>query len=79
VAEETRQLDAVYDRISFGFVDTLRREIAHKLALPLSIFKLDRFSIHGCGPIGLHDDFLSLSELLLRHRRGAFGEPWISR
>jgi hypothetical protein len=57
VAEETRQLDAVYDRISFGFVDTLRREIAHKLALPLSIFKLDRFSIHGCGPIGLHDDF----------------------
>jgi hypothetical protein len=57
VGEETRQLDAVYDRISLGFVDSLRREIADKLALPLSIFKLDRFSIHGCGPIGLHDDF----------------------
>ena len=42
---------------SLGFVDSLRREIADKLALPLSIFKLDRFSIHGCGPIGLHDDF----------------------
>jgi hypothetical protein len=57
VAEETRQLDAVYDRISLGFVDSLRREIAEKLALPLSIFRLDRFSIHGCGPVGLHDDF----------------------
>jgi hypothetical protein len=57
VAEETRQLDAVYDRISFGFVDSLRNEIALKLALPLSIFRLDRFSIHGCGPVGLHDDF----------------------
>src|SRR6476646_4848054 len=52
VAEETRQLDAVYDRISLGFVDSLRREIAHKLALPLSIFHLDSFSMHGCGPIG---------------------------
>lgn len=57
VAEETRQLDAVYDRISLGFVDSLRHEIARKLALPLSIFQLDRFSIHGCGPVGLHDDF----------------------
>jgi hypothetical protein len=57
VAEETRQLDAVYDRISLGFVDSVRRQIADKLALPLSILKLDRFSIHGCGPVGLHDDF----------------------
>jgi hypothetical protein len=57
VAEETRQLDAAYDRISLGFVDSLRTEIARKLALPLSIFQLDRFSMHGCGPIGLHDDF----------------------
>lgn len=57
VAEETRQLDAVYDRISLGFVDSLRNEIARKLVLPLSIFRLDRFSIHGCGPVGLHDDF----------------------
>ena len=57
VAEETRQLDAVYDRISLGFVDSLRHEIARKLELPLSFFRLDRFSIHGCGPVGLHDDF----------------------
>jgi hypothetical protein len=57
VAEETRQLDAAYDRISLGFIDSLRKEIARKLALPLSIFHLDSFSMHGCGPIGLHDDF----------------------
>jgi len=57
VAEETRQLDAVYDHISLGFVDSLRREIARKLTLPLSVLRLDRFSIHGCGPVGLHDDF----------------------
>ncbi len=57
IAEETRELDAVYDRISVGFVDSLRNEIARKLDLPVSIFQLDRFSIHGCGPVGLHDDF----------------------
>jgi hypothetical protein len=57
VGEETRELSAVYDRISVGFVDSLRTEIAAKLGLPLSIFVRDRFSIHGCGPVGLHDDF----------------------
>jgi hypothetical protein len=31
-------------------------EIARKLALPVEAFSLDRFSIHGCGPVGLHDD-----------------------
>ena len=57
IGEETRELSAVYDRISVGFVDSLRNEIASKLGLPLSIFVRDRFSIHGCGPVGLHDDF----------------------
>ena len=42
---------------ALGFVDSLRKEIAHKLDLPLEIFSLDRFSVHGCGPVGLHDDF----------------------
>jgi len=56
VAEETRTFDAVYDHVPIGFVDGLCKEIAQKLDLPLDIFSLDRFSIHGCGPVGLHDD-----------------------
>jgi hypothetical protein len=56
VAEETRTFDALYDYVPLGFVDGVRKEIARKLALPLEIFSLDRFSIHGCGPVGLHDD-----------------------
>jgi hypothetical protein len=56
VAEETRTFDAVYDHVPIGFVDGLRKEIAQKLDLPLDVFSLDRFSIHGCGPVGLHDD-----------------------
>lgn len=56
IAEETRTFDALHDHIPLGFVDSLRREIAAKLDLPSDIFSLDRFSIHGCGPVGLHDD-----------------------
>jgi hypothetical protein len=56
VAEETRSFDALYDYVPIGFVDELRKEIARKLELPAEIFSLDRFSIHGCGPVGLHDD-----------------------
>jgi hypothetical protein len=56
VAEETRTFDALYDHVPLGFVDGLRKEIADKLALPPEVFSLDRFSIHGCGPVGLHDD-----------------------
>jgi hypothetical protein len=56
VAEETRTFDALHDHIPLGFVDGMRKEIAGKLDLPLDIFSLDRFSIHGCGPVGLHDD-----------------------
>ena len=57
IAEETRQLDALKDHLALGFVDSLRKDIAQKLTLPLEIFSLDRFSIHACGPVGLHDDF----------------------
>jgi len=56
VAEETRTFDALYDYVPLGFVDGLHKEIARKLALPAEAFSLDRFSIHGCGPVGLHDD-----------------------
>ena len=56
VAEETRTFDALYDYVPLGFVNGLRNEIARKLALPAEAFSLDRFSIHGCGPVGLHDD-----------------------
>jgi hypothetical protein len=56
-AEETRELPALYEQVSLGLVDALREEIAGKLALPREIFSRDRFSIHGCGPVGLHDDF----------------------
>jgi len=56
VAEETRTFEALHDAVPLGFVDAMRKEIAHKLDLPPGIFSLDRFSIHGCGPVGLHDD-----------------------
>jgi hypothetical protein len=57
IAEETRELKALYAKVSLGLVDALRAELAELLALPLEIFSRDRFSIHGCGPVGLHDDF----------------------
>ena len=56
VAEETRTFDALYDYVPLGFVDGLRNEIARKLACRWRSSALDRFSIHGCGPVGLHDD-----------------------
>ena len=57
VAEETRELHALYARVPLGLVDALRTELAEQLGLPASVFSRDRFSIHGCGPVGLHDDF----------------------
>ena len=56
-AEETRELPALYGHIPLGLVDALADEIAAKLGLERAIFSRDRFSIHGCGPVGLHDDF----------------------
>jgi len=57
IAEETRQLDALKDHVSLGLLDSLRKEISRKLDFAPEIFSLDRFSVHGCGPVGLHDDF----------------------
>jgi hypothetical protein len=57
IGEETRQFDVLNDHVSVGFLGSLRKEISHKLDLAPEIFSLDRFSIHGCGPVGLHDDF----------------------
>ena len=57
ISEETRELKAVYTHVSLGFIDQLRDALAARLQVPLDIFSRDRFSIHGCGPVGLHDDF----------------------
>lgn len=57
IAEETRELHAAYSAVSLGFVDTLKRELARLLAVPEDIFSRDRFSMHGCSAVGLHDDF----------------------
>ncbi len=56
-AEETRELPELYDHVPVALVDALRDEICDALGLPPAIFSRDRFSIHGCGPVGLHDDF----------------------
>ena len=57
IAEETRELKALYPHVSLGLVDGLRDEIARRLGVSPEILSRDRFSIHGCGPVGLHDDF----------------------
>lgn len=56
-AEETRELKALYDHVSLGLVDDLADELAQCLELPRAVFSRDRFSVHGCGPVGMHDDF----------------------
>jgi hypothetical protein len=57
IAEETRELTALYEHVPLGFVDGLKAELAELLGLPPRVLSRDRFSIHGCGPVGLHDDF----------------------
>ncbi len=57
VAEETRELTALYQHVPLGLVDELKGELAEVLQLAPEIFSRDRFSIHACGPVGLHDDF----------------------
>ncbi|MCC7547042.1 MAG: hypothetical protein IT532_04690 [Burkholderiales bacterium] len=57
IAEETRELHALYEHVPLGLIDGLRRELASVLQLPHEAFSRDRFSVHGCGPVGLHDDF----------------------
>lgn len=55
-AEETKELDAMRQHVSLGFADTLRREVSTLTAIPLEWLSLDRFTLHGCGAISLHDD-----------------------
>src|SRR5262245_65427105 len=55
-AEETRELTPVREHISLAYVDALREEMAAKLALDPRLLSRDLFSIHGCGPVSLHDD-----------------------
>lgn len=55
-AEETQEPRELLDHVPLGFADSMRREIAQKLDLPVGIMSLDRFSVYSCGPIALHDD-----------------------
>jgi hypothetical protein len=55
-AEETQEPRELLDHVPLGFADSMRREIAEKLGLPIGIMSLDRFSVYSCGPIALHDD-----------------------
>jgi hypothetical protein len=57
-AEQTSELHAVRERIPAGLVRRLRREVAAALGLPLDALQPKRFSVHGCGPVSLHDDKL---------------------
>ena len=55
-AEETRELPELRDAVSLAFVERLREGITAKTGIPAAHLSLDRFSIHGCGPVSLHDD-----------------------
>lgn len=55
-AEETRELDALREHVSLAFAEALRREVSARIALPLDWLSLDRFTLHGCGAVSLHDD-----------------------
>lgn len=55
-AEETKELDPLRPHLAPGFVDALRREVSSLTAMPLEWLSRDRFTLHGCGAISLHDD-----------------------
>jgi hypothetical protein len=55
-AEETRELDLLREHLSLAFVGELRSEVSAQAGIPIEWLSLDRFTIHGCGPISLHDD-----------------------
>ncbi len=55
-AEETRELEPLYEHVPVGWVKAIRAETARKLDLPERFMPLDLFSIHGAGPVSLHDD-----------------------
>lgn len=55
-AEETRELDPLRAHLSLAFVGELRRQLSKRADIPLEWLSLDRFTVHGCGPISLHDD-----------------------
>lgn len=55
-AEETRELEALYEHVPLGWVKAIRAGVAERLALSPGIMPLDLFSLHGAGPVSLHDD-----------------------
>jgi len=55
-AEETRELETMRAHVSLAYVDALRQEVAESLDVDAGILSRDLFSVHGCGPVSLHDD-----------------------
>lgn len=55
-AEETKELDPLREHVSLALAGALQREVAALTAMPLEWLSLDRFTLHGCGPVSLHDD-----------------------
>jgi hypothetical protein len=55
-AEETRELKEMRETVSLALAERLRDGISAKVGIPAAHLSLDRFSIHGCGPVSLHDD-----------------------
>ena len=55
-AEETRELAEMRDAVSLAFVERLRDGVASQTGIPAAHLSLDKFSIHACGPVSLHDD-----------------------
>jgi hypothetical protein len=55
-AEETRELVELRDAITLADGMRLREAVAHAAGMDHACLSLDRLSVHGCGPVSLHDD-----------------------
>lgn len=75
-AEETRDLVELRDAISMADGLRLRQGVADAIGMDVAYLSLDRFSIHGCGPVSLHDDrhnYPGLSFVILVAHSGELG------
>jgi hypothetical protein len=55
-AEETRELVELRDAITLADAMRLREAVAHAAGIDPACLSLDRLTVHGCGPVSLHDD-----------------------
>lgn len=55
-AEETRELVELRDAITLADASRLRTAVAAAAGIDAACLSLDRLSVHGCGPVSLHDD-----------------------